>query len=179
MKKLTTITGNPLVANGIAVVIAIAAYIFIYKGIWRISPPLWARGVGFIFLIVLAVSLLLLHELIHILAANIFARGAGASLHIRALVWECRLKKPLARNHYIAYALAPGVFISGLAFMLFYILNSSDLKFFASISFVIGLSSAGGDYWFVAKILKFPKESLIFDNGMQMEIMLAEDGDSE
>lgn len=177
MKKLATITGNPLVANGIAILIAIAAYLLIYKGIWNISPPLWARGFGFILLIVLAISLLLLHELIHMLAANIFARGAGASLHIRALVWECRLKKPLSRNHYIAYALAPGAVIAGLSFVLFYILNTPDLKFFAAIAFVIGLSSAGGDYWFVAKILRFPKESLIFDNGMQMEIMIAEDGD--
>ena len=177
MKKLATITGNPLVANGIAVVIAIAAYLIVYKGIWKISPPPWVRGAGFILLIVFAILFLLLHELIHMLAANIFAQGAGASLHIRAVVWECRLKKPLARNHYIVYALAPGVFIAGLAFVLFYILNSPDLKFFTAIGFVIGLSSAGGDYWFVAKILKFPKESLIFDYGMQMEIVMAEDGD--
>jgi hypothetical protein len=177
MKKLATIIGNPLIANGIAVVIAIASYIVIYKGMWKISPPQWARGVGFILLIVLAVSLLLLHEIIHMLAANIFVRGAGASLHIRLLVWECRLKKPLARNHYIAYALAPGIIIAGLSFALFYILNTPDLKFFAAISFVIGLSSAGGDYWFAARVLQFPRESLIFDNGMQMEIMMAEEED--
>ena len=177
MRNIGTIRANPLVVNGSALCIAIFTYLAIYRGIWDISPPQWAKGPGFLLLIVLAGMLLLLHEAIHMLTANLLTSGAGASLHIRMLVWECRLKKPLARNGYILYALAPAIVIGGASFISFYIVNSADYKFLAALAFVIGISSAGGDYWFVAKILRFPRRSMILDNGMETDVQLADDSD--
>jgi hypothetical protein len=142
---------------------------------WDISPPPWTKGIGFIILVALAGVLLFLHEAIHMLVADVATGGAGASLHIKALVWECRLKKPLARNHYIVYALAPGAVIGSASVALFYALNSLDLKFLAALAFIVGISSGGGDYWFVARVLRYPRRSQVLDKGMEMDIIIEED----
>ena len=171
MKKIDTVTGNALFLNGLALTIAIIAYLFIYRGLWQIIPPAWAKVPAIIYLIFLAVGILLLHEAIHMLTANLLTGGAGATLRVRALTWECRLKIPLRRNHYIAYALAPGITLSLLGFVLYYAFSDPGVKFLCAIAFIAAISSAGGDYWFVAKALRFPRNSLVLDHGIEMEIM--------
>ncbi len=171
MKRIAIIRANSLHVNLIALAIAIVLYYFIYRGLWNIQTPFWVGGAGLVLLVILVIVLLFAHEAIHMLAANLFSKNARASLKIRILTWECRLKGPLTRQQYIAYALAPGIVLGLLGAVCHSAFVSPDYKFLSAIIFVVGLSGAGGDFWFVAKVLRFPRESLVMDHGLEMEII--------
>jgi hypothetical protein len=175
MKKIGDIKGNAILVNLVALVIAIVLYFFVFKGLWQTDVPVWARGGGLIFLIILAVVIMFAHEGIHMLAANLFSNDAKAKLKIRLLTWECRLEGPLIRKEYIIYALAPAIILGMIGLIGHKISQSSDLRFISAIIFVIGLSGAGGDFWFVVKVLKYPSDSYIYDRGLDMEITVRDD----
>ena len=42
-------------------------------------------------------------------------------------------------------------------------------------SLAAGVSSAGGDYWFVAKVLKYPRDPPVLDHGIEADIMSPEE----
>ena len=68
------------------------------------------------------------------------------------------------------YALAPGLLLGMAGFVLYYFLDTSVSRFFAALLFLAGVSSGGGDYWFVVKALKYPAASLMLDNGTEVEV---------
>lgn len=174
MKKIGEVYINPLAVNLLALVLAMGTYIFIYRGLWNISSPDWARGAGFIFLVILVILLMFAHEGIHMLAARLADRRIKASLHIGLLTWQCRLQSPLRRSAYVIYSLAPGLGIGILGLIGYYYFASADLKFLSAVSFVVGFSSGAGDYWFVYRVLKYPASIFILDNGIQMDILSPE-----
>ncbi len=175
MKKIGEIKANPILVNVVALVIAIVLYLLVYKGLWQTDVPAWARGGGLIFLIILAIILMFAHEGIHMLAANLFSRNAKARLKIRLLTWECRLQGPLLRKHYIIYALAPAIVLGVIGLAGHTVFQSADLKFISAIIFVIGISGAGGDFWFILRVLKYPSDVYVFDHGLEMEITVIDD----
>ncbi len=171
MKNIGEIRGNPILLNLIALGVALLLYFAVYDGLWEVKAPAWVGGSGLIILLIGVIGLLFAHEAIHMLAARLCSREAKASLKFNILQWECRLKGPLCRNQYIVYALAPAIVLGLTGILGHAIFASPDYKFIAAIIFLGGVSSAGGDFWFVSKILRYSRKSLVFDHGIEVEII--------
>jgi len=170
MTRIGVIKGNILTLNLIALAILAAIYVFIYKGIWQMSSPAWTSHVHALVWIVGAFSLIIVHELIHWICAVKFVGRGKARLHMHLLVWECRVKQFMTRDQYILYALAPGIALGLLGLIIYYLFPSQGAKFIGALLFLAGFASGGGDYWFVFQIFKYPRNTLIRDNGTAMEV---------
>lgn len=171
MKIIAVIRGNPILLNLVAVGIAILLYFAVYDGLWGVKPPVWVGGSGLIILVLVVLGMLFAHEAIHMLTARLCSSEANPRLKFYILQWECRLKGPLSRNQYIIYALAPGIILGLIGILGHAILWSPDHKFIAAIIFLGGVSSAGGDFWFVAKTLRYPRKCFVYDHGAEVEIV--------
>ncbi len=170
MKIIAVIRGNPILLNLVAVGIAILLYFAVYDGLWGVKAPAWVGGSGLIILVLVVIGMLFAHEAIHMLTARICSKEAEPSLKFNILQWECRLKGPLSRNQYIIYALAPGILLGLTGILGHAIFALPDYKFIAAIIFLGGVSSAGGDFWFVARTLRYSRKYLVFDHGIELEI---------
>ena len=174
MQKIGEIKGNALYLNFIAVIIIGALYRFVFVRAWRVEFPSWMEGVGFLILLAILFILMVAHELIHWATARMILGRGKARIKIRILTWECRVEDYLPRNHYILYALAPGLLIGLIGLAAYYVVPQPDIRFVGAVIFVVGLGLGGGDYWFVYKIQRYPADSYVLDGGITMDIFRRE-----
>jgi hypothetical protein len=165
---IATVRGNTLLINGIAVLIALGLYLLVFKGVWDIQIP--EERPGIFTLIILLAGMIVLHEGIHGAAALLFVDRQRISFSAKWLVVICKVDGVMTRNQYLFYALAPATLLGLIGVMLYYVPGSVDQKFLGALLFLGGVSSGGGDFWFVSRVLRHPKESLVIDLGTVVEV---------
>lgn len=173
MKKIGHGKVNIYLASFIAIAIFVLCLLLIFRGS-NIVRPSWVRGLYPFIVFLYVISLLLIHEFIHIIAASFFMPIRDISLRFKILVWEVRMAKPLKRNHYLLTSLAPGFVLSLVGVILLFTFSSVSVKYFSAYLFIIGFCSATGDAMLVLKALKFPKECYILDKGAEFDVLKEE-----
>jgi membrane protein YdbS with pleckstrin-like domain len=175
MRKIGVVKGNAYFLNFIGLLIFAFFYFFVYRLLWNVNAPEWVySGRGFLIVAVFIIMLILIHELIHAVSAFAFGKSKGLSIKLGVLVFQCRLKSYLTRNQYMSYAVAPALLLSVCGVASYYVSDSISIKFFSALLFLAGITSGGGDFWFVAKVRRYPRDCLILDNGAEIEILLEE-----
>ena len=170
MKKIGYGKINIYLASFIAIAIFVLCFLLTFRGS-NIVRPSWIRGVYYFVFFLYVISLLLIHEFIHIIAASFFMPIRDISLRFKILVWEVRMAKPLKRNHYLLTSLAPGFVLSLAGVILLLTFSSMSVKYFSAYLFMVGFCSATGDAMLVLKALKFPKECYILDKGAEFDVL--------
>jgi hypothetical protein len=171
MKTIAVIKGNPFVLNAFSLLIFAASYLLVFKLLWDIRTPQGVDAWSVALIAISAVIFPAVHEFIHMLIAMFFVRRAQVSIHVKVLVVECRVHSYLTRDQYICYAVGPALVLASVGLALYYISSSVDGRFLSSLLFLGGLSSGGGDFWFVSQILRYPGTCDVMDKGMEMEIV--------
>lgn len=168
MNRVGSIKAHPLVLNGVALLIGLGLYLLVFKGIWNVRTP--KGGIGTLTLIIGVVGLVLVHEAIHGAAALLFAPARKISFRVGLLVVMCRVDAFMTRNQFVIYSLAPAAVLGLAGIILYYALSPVEGKFLAALLFLGGVSSAGGDIWFVFQLLKLPGDTLVIDRGIELEV---------
>jgi hypothetical protein len=171
MEENVTVRSNAISINVLAVAIALILYRMLFVELWEVEVPPWVKGTGMLPLFVLAIAVLVAHEGIHALTARLLSRESHPRISIHLLTWQCNLQGPLTKAQYIVYSLAPGLLLGTLGLLILHSSTSIDLRLFAATLFLCGVSSGTGDYWFVARVLRFPSSSLVYDHGIEIEIV--------
>ncbi|HCV44356.1 MAG TPA: hypothetical protein DGH68_12785 [Bacteroidetes bacterium] len=170
MNRIATIKGNTLLINGIAVLIAVGLYVLVFRGVWDVQIP--AERPGIVTLIILLAGVIVLHEGIHGAAALMFVDRGKISFSAKWLVVICRVDGMMTRGQYVFYALAPAALLGLIGIALYYVVGSVEQRFLAALLFLGGVSSGGGDFWFVSQVLRHPRESLVVDLGIEIEVYM-------
>lgn len=174
MKKIGYIKGNIYLMSFVAIVIGLVCYFLIFRALHIVYPP-WLKGINRFIVVFYVVGILLFHELIHTIAASFFVPIKSVTLRFKLLVWEVHVDKPLKRNQYILYTLAPGFILSLVGMLLFLAFKSVNIQFFSAVLFLIGFAGATGDVWLAVRTLKFPKNCYILDKGVELDILIEDD----
>jgi hypothetical protein len=170
MNRIATIKGNALLINGIAVLIAVGLYFLVFKGVWNVQIP--KERPDIVTLILFFVGLIVVHEGIHGAAALLFVDRRRISFNVKWLVVVCKVDGPMTRGQYIFYALAPAALFCLIGIVFHYVAISVAQRFLAALLLLGGVSGGGGDFWFVSQVLKFPKESLVIDFGIDVDVYM-------
>lgn len=170
MNCIATIKGNTLLINGMATLIAIGLYVLVFKGIWNVEIP--EERPNIVTVIILVVGLIVVHEGIHGAAALLFVDRRRISFGANWLVVICKVNGMMTRRQYLFYALAPAVLFGLIGIVLYYVAGSTEQRFLAALLFLGGISSGGGDFWFVAQALKYPRDCLLVDRGIEIDVYM-------
>jgi hypothetical protein len=170
MNCIGTIKGNTLLINGVAVLIAVGLYFLVFKGVWNVQIP--EDRPDMITLIIFLVGMIVVHEGIHGAAALLIVDRRRISFKAKWLVVICKVGGAMTRGQYIFYALAPAALLGLIGIVLYYVAGSVDQRFLAALLFLGGVSSGGGDFWFVSRVLKYPRQSLVIDHGIDVEVYM-------
>ncbi len=170
LSKIATIRGNAFVLNAVALGIFVVLLIAVRGLGWSLGAPATRalRTTGLV--LVLLVFLVVAHEGIHALVASMFAGRKKVSFIVRPLVVACRVHEVLKRNQYLAYAAAPAAVFAITGCILYYTVGSAMLKFLSALLFLGGTAGGGGDVWFILRVLKYPADSSVLDNGTEVEV---------
>jgi hypothetical protein len=112
------------------------------------------------------------HEGIHGAAALLFVDRRRISFSAKWLVVICKIDGMMTRGQYFFYALAPAALLGLIGIVFHYVAGSVEQRFFAALLFLGGVSGGGGDFWFVGKVVKYPKECLVLDRGVEIEVYI-------
>jgi hypothetical protein len=170
MNHIATIKGNTLLINGMAAFIAAGMYFLVLKGVWDVQVP--EERPDIVTLIILLVGIIVLHEGIHGAAALMFVGRRRIGFSAKWLVIMCKVDGLMTRGQYLFYALAPAALLGLVGIVFYYVAGSVGQRFLAALLFLGGVSSGGGDFWFARQVLKYPKESLVIDLGIEMEVYM-------
>jgi hypothetical protein len=158
----------------VAVLIAIGFWFIIFRLLDTPYPP-WLKGLRSLLILPCAIGLVIIHELIHMLAAYLYVPIRSVHLRIKILTWEVSVDKPLLRNRYLLYTFAPGFLLSLAGILLYVIFYSSvDIRFFSGLLFIFGFAGATGDMGLALSALKYPKTCYIVDKGSELDILVPE-----
>lgn len=168
MNSIATVKANTIVINAIGVLIALGLYVLVFKGIWNVQIP--KDGVNVLGIVFGALGLIPVHEGIHGVAALLYVPLRKIRFKAEWLVVMCKVDVMIRRNQYILYSLAPAMMLGLAGMVLYYALGSVEGKFFSALLFLAGVSSGGGDFWFVFQSLKFRADTYVIDRGIEIEI---------
>jgi hypothetical protein len=168
MNRIATIKGNALLLNGIATFIAFGLYGLVFRGIWDVRTP--EPRPGSIPILILLLGLMVVHKGIHWVAALLIVDRRKIGFRASWLALVCKVNALMTRRQYFAYALAPAVLLGQTGIALYYAPGTVEQQFLAALLSLGGVSSGGGDFWFVYRILRFPRGSLVLDKGIAVEI---------
>jgi hypothetical protein len=170
MNRIAAIKGNTLLINGMAALIAVGLYFLVFKGVWNVEIP--QERPGIITLIILLIGLVVVHEGIHGAAALLFVDRRRISFSAKWLVVICKVDGVMTRGQYVFYSLAPAALLGLIGIVFYYLAGSVEHRFFAALLFLGGVSGGGGDFWFVSQVVKHPKECLVIDRGIEIEVYM-------
>ncbi len=123
-------------------------------------------------LILLGITLILVHEVIHGAAALLFVDRHAVRFGFSWLAIVCKVKVPMKRNHYIIYALAPAAIFAAAGIVASTVVGDPEMRFMSTLFLLVGgVSSGAGDFWFVLQALKYPPDVYVLDNGIEMDIL--------
>lgn len=169
MNKIGQVRPNVYLMSLVACIIGLGCYFLMFK-VFGVSVPSWVKGPGSILVITYFISLIFIHELIHMIAAYFFVPVKSVRLKIKILTWEVSSDKPFKRNNYLIYTLAPGFLLSLIAIVLFFVFSSMNVKYLSAILFLFGFAGATGDMWLAMGALKYPRDCYVLDKGAELEI---------
>jgi hypothetical protein len=168
MKQIETIRGNAFVLNFLALLIFGVLYGVVYKLLWDVQIP--EERPDIITLIIFLFGLIVVHEGIHGAAALLFIDRQRISFSVKWLVVICKVDGMMTRGQYLFYALAPAALLGLIGIVFHYVAGSVEQRFFAALLFLGGVSGGGGDFWFAGQVVKYPKECLVIDRGIEIEV---------
>ena len=170
MNRIATIKGNTLLINGMAALIAAGLYFLVFKGVWDVQMP--EERPGIITLVIFLFGFIVVHEGIHGAAALLFVDRRRISFNAKWLVVICKVDGTMTRGEYLFYALAPATLLGLIGIAFYYVAGSVEQRFLAALLFLGGVSGGGGDFWFASQVVKYPKECLVIDRGIEIEVYL-------
>lgn len=132
----------------------------------KTADPVWSNHSPLLYRVIIVLIILLVHEYIHVLFALIFVKKSSIKLKFKIYAWICSVMTPMKRNNYILYSVAPGLILSGLSFTGLLIWPCQLLQ----IALLVSFCGAVGDFWFIAKVLKYPASALVLDQGIEMTV---------
>lgn len=170
MNRIEHVRPNVYLISLVACIAALGCYFLMFK-VLGASVPSWVKGPGSILVFLYVISLIFVHEAIHMIAAYFFVPVKSVRLKIKILTWEVSSDKPFKRNNYLIYTLAPGVLLSFIAILLFFVFSSMNVKYLSAILFLFGFAGATGDMWLALGALRYPKSCYVLDKGAELEIL--------
>jgi hypothetical protein len=168
MKQIGTIRGNAVLLNFLALLIFGVLYGVVYKLLWDVQIP--EERPDIITLIIFLFGLIVVHEGIHGAAALLFIDRQRISFSVKWLVVICKVDGMMTRRQYLFYALAPAALLGLMGIVFHSVAGSEGQRFFAALLFLGGVSGGGGDFLFAGKVVKYPKECLVIDRGIEIEL---------
>lgn len=169
MNKIGHVRPNIYVMSLVGCIIALGCYFLMFKALGASTPP-WVKGPGSILVFTYFISLIFIHELIHMIVAYFFVPVKSVRLKIKILTWEVSSDKPFRRKDYLIFTLAPGFILSLIAIVLFFVFSSMNVRYFSAILFLFGFAGATGDMWLALGALRYPKSCYVLDKGAELEI---------
>lgn len=169
MNKIGHVRTNIYLMSLVACIIGLGCYFLMFKAL-GVAVPQWVKGPGSILVFTCLICLIFIHELIHMIVAYFFVPVKSVRLKIKILTWEVSSDKPFKRNNYLIYTLAPGLILSLIAIVLFFVFDSRNAKYLSAILFLFGFAGATGDMWLALGALRYPKTCYVLDKGAELEI---------
>lgn len=127
-------------------------------------------AVSFLLFLVLSLSIIILHELIHGAVMSIYGAtpeyGVGISHFILPYAYATSGEARFTRNQFIAIALAPLFVISTVGT----VLMSASHSFWLVIPLATNASGAIGDLWMTVIVLRYPAHVRVVDRVTDMHI---------
>ena len=170
MNKIGYVRPNIYLMSLVACIIALGCYFLMFKVLGAIVPS-WVKGPGCILVFIYVISLIFIHELIHMIVAYFFVPVKSVRLKIKILTWEVSSDKPFKRNNYLIFTLAPGFILSLIAIVLFFVFSSMNVRYLSAILFLFGFAGATGDIWLALGALKYPRDCYVLDKGAELDIL--------
>jgi len=169
MNKIGHVRPNVYLMSLVACIIALGCYFLMFKAL-GVSVPPWVKGPGSILVFLYVISLIFIHEAIHMIVAYFFVPVKSVRLKIKILTWEVSSDKPFKRNNYLIYTLAPGFLLSLTGILVFFVFDSMNIRYLSAILFLFGFAGATGDMWLALGALKYPRDCYVLDKGAELEI---------
>ncbi len=179
MRKIGNVKINIYLISLVAALMAIGIWYVIFQ-VLDTKYPSWLNGLSSLSLIPFSIGLVIIHESIHMITAYLYVPVSSVHLRIKILTWEVSVDKPVLRNRYLLYTLAPGFILSLSGILLYVFFNSSvNIRFFSGLLFIFGFAGAAGDMGLTLGALKYPKNCFIIDKGSELEVLVLESNEKD
>jgi hypothetical protein len=174
VKKIGNVKINIYIMSLVAVLIAVCIWLLIFH-VLDTPNPQWLKGIYSLVLLPYALGLVIIHELIHMATAYLYAPARSVRLRVKILTWEVSVDEPILRDRFLLYTLAPGFVLSLFGVLLYVIFHSSvDVRFFSGLLFIFGFAGAAGDMFLALGALKYPRTCYIVDKGAELDVLMPE-----
>ncbi len=160
-----------IIINAVAVAIALVMVLptlFFIPFQLMISEEIWLTVVRFVVLAVGIVSYIVLHEAVHVLAMKLCGTKK-VKFGFTGLYAYAGSDDYYTKGSYLFIALAP-VVLWGIVLLLANLFVPLSWFWVVFLVQVVNLSGAAGDYFVTLRFLRFPKDILVCDHGVGMQI---------